>query len=61
MENGMFKKKIDIDRHCPRLMPNICKNLNPSYFSLPSTFKAKKRVWASPIYSLYTVLLQISR
>jgi hypothetical protein len=27
------------DSHCPRLMPNNCTNLNPSYFSLPSTFK----------------------
>jgi hypothetical protein len=31
--------KMDIDRHSPRLMPNNCKNLNPRYFSLPSTFK----------------------
>jgi hypothetical protein len=31
--------KMDIDRHGPRLMPNNCKNLNPPYFSLPSTFK----------------------
>jgi hypothetical protein len=34
--------KMDIDRHGPRLMPNICKNLNPHYFSLPSTFKEFK-------------------
>ncbi len=33
---------MDIDRHGPRLMPNNCKNLNPHYFSLPSTFKAEK-------------------
>ncbi len=39
MVNGMFKTKLDIDRHGPRLMPNNCKNLNPPYFSLPSTFK----------------------
>jgi hypothetical protein len=31
--------KMDIDRHSPRLMPNNSKNLNPAYFSLPSTFK----------------------
>ncbi len=37
--NSMFKPKMDIDRHGPRLMPNNCKNLNPPYFSLPSTFK----------------------
>ncbi len=37
--NGMFKLKMDIDRHGPRLMTNNYKNLNPPYFSLPSTFK----------------------
>jgi hypothetical protein len=37
MANGMFKMKMDIDRHGPRLMPNNCKNLNLPYFSLPST------------------------
>ncbi len=35
--------KMDIDRHGPRLMPNNCKDLNPPYFSLPSTFK--RTVW----------------
>jgi hypothetical protein len=35
----MFKIKMDIDRHGPRRMPDNCKNLNPPYFSLPSTFK----------------------
>jgi hypothetical protein len=39
MANGTFKMKMDIDRHGPRLMPSNCKNLNPPYFSLPSTFK----------------------
>jgi hypothetical protein len=39
MANGTFKMKMDIDRHGPRLMPNNCKNLNPPYFSLPTTFK----------------------
>jgi hypothetical protein len=39
MANGTFKMKMDIDRHGPRLMPNICKNLNPPFFSLPTTFK----------------------
>ncbi len=39
LANGMFKMKMDIDRHGPRPMPNICKNLNPPNFSLPSTFK----------------------
>jgi hypothetical protein len=37
MANGMFKTKMDIDLHGPRLMPNNCKNLDPPYFSLPST------------------------
>ena len=39
MANGTLKMKMDIDRHCPRLMPNNCQNLYPPYFSLPSTFK----------------------
>ncbi len=40
--NSMFKPKMDIDRHGPRLMPNNCKNLNPPYFSLPFTFKCSE-------------------
>ncbi len=43
MANSTFKMKMDIDRHGPRLMPNNCKNLKPPHFSLPSTFKQKKR------------------
>jgi hypothetical protein len=39
MASGMFKTKMDINRYGPRLMLNNCKNLNPPYFSLPSTFK----------------------
>jgi hypothetical protein len=39
LANGMFKMKIDIDRHGPRPMPNNCKNFNPPNFSLPTTFK----------------------
>ncbi len=38
LANGMFKIKIDIDRHGPRPMPNNCKNFNPPNFSLLSTF-----------------------
>ncbi len=38
MANSMFKMKMDINRHGPRLMPNNCKHLNPPYFSLPITF-----------------------
>jgi hypothetical protein len=38
MENGMFKMKIDIDHHGPRLMPNNCQQLDPPYVSLPTTF-----------------------
>jgi hypothetical protein len=41
MANGTFKMKMDIYRHGPRLMPNNCKNLNPPFFSLPTTFKVK--------------------
>jgi hypothetical protein len=41
MANGTFKIKKDIDRHGPRLMPSNCKNLDPPYFSLPTTFKSK--------------------
>ncbi len=41
MANGMFKMKMDNDRHGPRLMLNNCKNLNPLYFSLPSTFNLR--------------------
>jgi len=26
MANGIFKTKMDIDRHGPRLVPNNCKN-----------------------------------
>jgi hypothetical protein len=40
LANGMFKMKIDIDRHGPRPMPNNCKNFKPANFSLPTTFKA---------------------
>ncbi len=40
MANSMFKMKMDIDRHGPRLMPNNCKHLNPPYFSLPTTLNA---------------------
>jgi hypothetical protein len=38
MANGMFKTKMDIDRHSPRPMRNNCKHLNPPYFLLPTTF-----------------------
>jgi hypothetical protein len=41
MAIGMFKKKMDIDRQGPRLMPNNCQSLDPPYFSLPTTFKEK--------------------
>jgi hypothetical protein len=54
MANGTFKIKMDIDRHGPRLMPNNCKNLNPSYFSLPSTLKSLQTVssdWSASDWS----------
>jgi hypothetical protein len=37
MANGMFKIKMDIDRHGPRRMPDNCKNLDPPYFSFLSS------------------------
>jgi hypothetical protein len=41
LANGMLKK-MDINRHGPRLMPNNCKILDPPYFSLPTIFKNVK-------------------
>ncbi len=38
MANRMFKTKMNIYRHSPRLMRNNCKHLYPPYFSLPTTF-----------------------
>ncbi len=35
MANDMFKK-MDIDCHGPRLMPNNCQIFNPPYFSVLS-------------------------
>jgi hypothetical protein len=37
--NGKFNKKINIDRHALRLLPNTRQHLDPPYFSLPTTFK----------------------
>jgi hypothetical protein len=34
----MFKRKINIDRHGPRLIPNIPQYPDPNYFLLPTTF-----------------------
>ncbi len=39
MANDMFKMKMDLDRHGPRLRPNNCQHPDPHYFSLPTTFK----------------------
>jgi hypothetical protein len=33
----MFKKKTDINHYGPRLMPNNWQQLDPPYFSLPTT------------------------
>jgi hypothetical protein len=41
MANSMFKTKMDIDRHGPRLTPINCQHLNPPYFSLPTTVPVK--------------------
>ncbi len=43
MANDMFKMKMDIDRHGPKLMPNKCQYIDPPYFSLQTTFKFKPR------------------
>ncbi len=40
MANGMFKMKMDIDRHGPRLMPNNCQHLDPPYFSFQLPLKS---------------------
>jgi hypothetical protein len=39
------KKKIAIDRHSPRLIPNQFHFSDPPNFSLPSTFKAALLVY----------------
>jgi hypothetical protein len=41
MANGMFKMKMDINCHGPRLMSNNCQHLDPPYFSLPTIFNYK--------------------
>jgi hypothetical protein len=46
LANGIFKMKMDIDRHGPRPMPNSCKNLNPPNFLLPTIFKIPQEHWA---------------
>jgi hypothetical protein len=35
----MFKMKININRHGPRLLSNTRQRLDPPYFSLTTTFK----------------------
>ncbi len=37
LANSMFRTKMDIDRHGPRLVSNSCKNRNPTKFLLPTT------------------------
>ncbi len=44
MANGTFKMKMDINRHGHKLMPNNCKNLNPPYFLLPTTFNEPRTI-----------------
>jgi hypothetical protein len=64
MANGTFKMKMDIDRHGPRLMPNNCKNPNPPYFSLPSTFKSKKiimLIWKENVEITLQIELLVSK
>ncbi len=40
-QTARSKIKKDVDRRGPRLMPSNCKNLDPPYFSLPTTFKRR--------------------
>jgi hypothetical protein len=42
MANGMFKKKITLDRHGLRLMPENCQHLDPPNFSLQTNFKGQR-------------------
>jgi hypothetical protein len=60
MANGTFKMKMDINHHGPRLMPNNCKNLNPPYFSLPTTFKLFKKKRVNPLISIKKICCDIS-
>jgi hypothetical protein len=52
MANDMSKVKTDIDRHSPRLMPDNCQQLDPSYFSLPTTFKGMDELLKGLAFSL---------
>ncbi len=37
--NDMFKTKVNINRHGPRLLPNTRQRLDPPYFSLLTTVR----------------------
>jgi hypothetical protein len=43
MANVFFNNTMDIVHHGPRQMPNHCQHLDPPYFSLPTTFKIRKK------------------
>jgi hypothetical protein len=51
---------MDIDRHGPRLMPNNWKNLDPPYFSLPTTFKNSDNLFLSKIRKNFRSFREIS-
>jgi hypothetical protein len=51
MENGMFKRKTDIDYQGQRLIPKYSQHLDPPHFSLPATaFLNINLLQQSPIY-----------
>jgi hypothetical protein len=43
MANGMFNKKMDIDRYGPRLIPNIPQNLEPLISRYQLLLKTRKK------------------
>ncbi len=51
----MFKFKINLDRHGPRPLPNICILPGPHYFSFPSTFKEELEKMGRKIRDFITV------
>jgi hypothetical protein len=45
------KRKMDIDRHGPRQMPNNCQHLDPPNVSLPTTFNTQNCIGAVALLS----------
>jgi hypothetical protein len=53
----MFKRKINIDCHGSRLIPNIAQHLDPPYFSFPITFKFITKYYAIQFMLFFFVLV----